>query len=165
MRGRALHADEVASRWPAGASASCVGRADVVGALAKLKSYLDYGTFQPIQIAAIVALREAPDYPAEVCEIYRSAPRRALRRARARRLGRRAAARDDVRLGADPRARTARSARSSSRCGSRARRSVAVSPGIGFGAGGDGHVRFALVENEQRIAPGDARRSGSCCER
>src|SRR5436305_3811852 len=49
-----------------------LGRADVVGALAKLKSYLDYGTFQPIQIASIVALREAAGYPAEVCEIYRS---------------------------------------------------------------------------------------------
>ena len=48
-----------------------LGRADVVAALAKLKSYLDYGTFQPIQIASIVALREAADYPAEVCEIYR----------------------------------------------------------------------------------------------
>ncbi|MFL5953744.1 MAG: aminotransferase class I/II-fold pyridoxal phosphate-dependent enzyme, partial [Gaiellaceae bacterium] len=49
-----------------------LGRADVVGALAKLKSYLDYGTFQPIQIASTVTLREAQDYPTEVCEIYRS---------------------------------------------------------------------------------------------
>ena len=48
-----------------------LGRADVVQALAKLKSYLDYGTFQPIQIASIVALREAVDYPQEVCEVYR----------------------------------------------------------------------------------------------
>src|SRR6266511_2804889 len=42
-----------------------VGRADVVQALAKLKSYLDYGTFQPIQIASIVALRDVSDYPVE----------------------------------------------------------------------------------------------------
>ena len=49
-----------------------VGRADVVQALAKLKSYLDYGTFQPIQIASIVALRDTADYPVEVCDIYRS---------------------------------------------------------------------------------------------
>ncbi len=48
-----------------------IGRPDVVAALAKLKSYLDYGTFQPIQIASIVALREASEYPLEVCEIYR----------------------------------------------------------------------------------------------
>src|SRR5438477_2744237 len=46
------------------------GNAAVVQALAKLKSYLDYGTFQPIQIAAIVAMNEAPDYPKVVNEIY-----------------------------------------------------------------------------------------------
>ena len=40
-----------------------LGNAEVVAALAKLKSYLDYGTFQPIQIAATVTMNEAPDYP------------------------------------------------------------------------------------------------------
>ena len=85
---------------------------DVVAALAKLKSYLDYGTFQPIQIASIVALREAADYPAEVCEIYRGRRDALCSRPRPRRLARRAAARDDVRLGADPgAARRARLAR------------------------------------------------------
>ncbi|MSV67877.1 MAG: aminotransferase class I/II-fold pyridoxal phosphate-dependent enzyme, partial [Actinobacteria bacterium] len=48
-----------------------LGNAEVVGALARLKSYLDYGTFQPIQIASIVAMNEAPDYPKEVAEVYR----------------------------------------------------------------------------------------------
>ena len=48
-----------------------LGNADVVAALAKLKSYLDYGTFQPIQIAATVTMNEAPDYPTEVNAIYR----------------------------------------------------------------------------------------------
>src|SRR5712691_12472498 len=48
-----------------------LGNAEVVAALAKLKSYLDYGTFQPIQIAATVTLREAGEYPSEVCDIYR----------------------------------------------------------------------------------------------
>ncbi len=47
-----------------------VGNAEVVGALAKLKSYLDYGTFQPIQIAATVTLNEATDYPGRVSAIY-----------------------------------------------------------------------------------------------
>src|SRR5437588_2834416 len=47
-----------------------VGNADVVAALAKLKSYLDYGTFQPIQIAATVNLNEASEYPKEVNTIY-----------------------------------------------------------------------------------------------
>ena len=49
-----------------------VGNAEVCGALARLKSWLDYGTFQPIQIAAITALNEAPETPVEVCEVYRS---------------------------------------------------------------------------------------------
>ena len=47
-----------------------VGNAEVVQALTKLKSYLDYGTFQPIQIAATVAMNEAQDYPKIVNEIY-----------------------------------------------------------------------------------------------
>src|SRR5271154_3528553 len=47
-----------------------LGNAEVVQALTKLKSYLDYGTFQPIQIAAIVAMNEASEYPKFVNEIY-----------------------------------------------------------------------------------------------
>ena len=49
-----------------------VGNAEIVQALTKLKSYLDYGTFQPIQIAAIVAMNEAPDYPKVINDIYQS---------------------------------------------------------------------------------------------
>ena len=128
-----------------------VGRPDVVQALAKLKSYLDYGTFQPIQIASIVALRECADYPEEVCEVYRSR-RDALCSGLAR-------AGWDVE---PPRGtmfvwapipepfRDAGSLDFALRLAQEA--DVAVSPGIGFGEGGDGHVRFALVENEQRIA-------------
>ena len=48
-----------------------VGNAEIVAALGKLKSYLDYGSFQPIQIAATVAMNEAPDFPKEVNQIYR----------------------------------------------------------------------------------------------
>ena len=128
-----------------------VGRPDVVQALAKLKSYLDYGTFQPIQIASIVALRECADYPREVCEVYRSR-RDALCSGLAR-------AGWDVE---PPRGtmfvwapipepfRAAGSLDFAVRLAQEA--AVAVSPGVGFGEGGDGHVRFALVENEQRIA-------------
>ena len=79
-----------------------VGRADVVAALAKLKSYLDYGTFQPIQIASIVAMREAPGLPRRGVRDLPRPPRRPVRRPRPRRLARRPAAGDDVRLGADP---------------------------------------------------------------
>ena len=49
-----------------------LGNSEVVGALTKLKSYLDYGTFQPIQIAATVTMNEASDYPAEVNAVYES---------------------------------------------------------------------------------------------
>ena len=47
-----------------------VGNAEVIAALTKLKSYLDYGSFQPIQIAATVTLNEAADHPTEVRETY-----------------------------------------------------------------------------------------------
>src|SRR5580693_6515939 len=49
-----------------------VGNQEIVQALTKLKTYLDYGTFQPIQIAAIVAMNEAPEYPKELNAIYKS---------------------------------------------------------------------------------------------
>ena len=49
-----------------------VGNAEIVAALTKLKSYLDYGTFQPVQIAAIVAMNEATDYPEQLRVIYQS---------------------------------------------------------------------------------------------
>ena len=81
-----------------------VGNAEVVAALAKLKSYLDYGTFQPIQIAATVTMNEASDYPREVNAIYQSRRDAAVRRARPHRLGLPEAEGHDVRLGADPRA-------------------------------------------------------------
>jgi alanine-synthesizing transaminase len=127
-----------------------VGRADVVAALAKLKSYLDYGTFQPIQIAATVTLQEAADYPHEVCEIYRSR-RDVLCQGLAR-----AGWPVEPPLGTmfvwapiPERYRTLGSLEVALRLARNA--NVAVSPGVGFGEGGDGHVRFALVENEQRI--------------
>jgi alanine-synthesizing transaminase len=126
------------------------GRADVVGALAKLKSYLDYGTFQPIQIASIVAMREAPGYPDEVSEIYRGR-RDAL-----------CAGLDRAGWHVDPPRATMfvwapvperfRDRGSLEFAFELAREAdVAVSPGIGFGKHGEGFVRFALVENEQRI--------------
>jgi alanine-synthesizing transaminase len=125
-----------------------LGRADVVGALARLKSYLDYGSFQPLQIAATVALREAREQPAEAAAVYegrRNALCDGLTRA-GWEIGRPKAtmfvwARIPTDEAAQPFAlRLLREAH------------VAVSPGSGFGADGEGFVRFALVENEQRIA-------------
>ncbi len=127
-----------------------VGNPEVVQGLARLKSYLDYGTFQPIQIAAIVAMNEASEYPAEVCEVYRSR-RDALcdglarigwpiERPRGTMFAWASIPEPYRALGSlEFAVKLAREAR------------VAVSPGIGFGAAGDGHVRFALVENQQRI--------------
>jgi alanine-synthesizing transaminase len=128
-----------------------VGNAQAVAALAKLKSYLDYGTFQPIQIASIIALNEEDDYVAEVNEIYR---------------GRRDTLLDGLaRMGwkVEPPRGTmfvwAQVPDPYQEMGSldfsfhlMEKAKVAVSPGIGFGETGEGFVRFALVENEQRIA-------------
>ena len=124
-----------------------LGRADVVAALARLKSYLDYGTFQPLQIAATVALRDARERPPEVAEIYG---------------GRRDALCGGLaRIGWDvPRPRATMfvwaripTSEPAHEFALRVLREghVAVSPGSGFGPDGEGYVRFALVENEQRI--------------
>jgi alanine-synthesizing transaminase len=126
------------------------GNAEVVAALGKLKSYLDYGTFQPIQIAATVTMNEAPDFPDQVRDVY---------------LTRRDALCDGLnRIGwpvAKPRGtmfvwapipepyREMGSVEFASFLVREAQ--VATSPGVGFGPGGDGHVRFALIENEKRI--------------
>jgi alanine-synthesizing transaminase len=127
-----------------------LGRADVVGALAKLKSYLDYGTFQPIQIASTVTLREALEYPAEVCEIYRS--RRDVLISGLARAGWDVEPPRGTMFVWAPIPEQFRELGSLEFALRLARDAdVAVSPGIGFGDGGDGHVRFALVENEQRI--------------
>ena len=119
----------------------------------KLKTYLDYGTFQPIQIAATVTMNEAADYPQEVCSIYESR-RDALCDGLAR-IGWDIPKpeRHDVRVGADPRALPrARLGRVLVDAGAGVRRGHVARRG--FGPGGEGFVRFALIENEQRIAQG-----------
>ena len=127
-----------------------LGNAEIVAALQKLKSYLDYGTFQPIQIAATVTLNEALDFPGEVNAIYES---------------RRDALCDGLhRIGweIEPPKGTmfvwAPIPEPYKEMGSLefskmlvTEGNVATSPGMGFGPGGDGFVRFALIENEQRI--------------
>jgi alanine-synthesizing transaminase len=128
-----------------------VGNPEIVAALGKLKSYLDYGTFQPIQIASIIALNEGDEYVSEVNDIY---------------LRRRDVLIDGLNRGGwkvekpkgtmfvwapipDPYAEMG-SLEFAYHLLDEAK--VAVSPGIGFGPTGDGFVRFALVENDQRIA-------------
>ncbi|MEO5679979.1 MAG: aminotransferase class I/II-fold pyridoxal phosphate-dependent enzyme, partial [Acidimicrobiales bacterium] len=128
-----------------------VGNARVVQALTKLKSYLDYGTFQPIQIAATVTLNEAYDYPKQVNEIY-SSRRDALCDSLAR-VGweiERPKGTMFVWAPVPEPYQEMGSLEFSKMLITEA--NLAVSPGVGFGLGGEGHVRFALIENEQRIA-------------
>ncbi|MDA8077521.1 MAG: alanine transaminase [Nitrospiraceae bacterium] len=128
----------------------CVGNKEVVGALVKIKSYLDYGMFQPIQIAGIIALRGPQECVEDIRRVYerrRNVLIKGLRQAgwiieppRAtmfawaeipepfRKMGSLEFCKLLIKKGG-----------------------VAVSPGVGFGEGGDQHVRFALVENEHRI--------------
>jgi alanine-synthesizing transaminase len=127
-----------------------VGNKRLIGALTRIKSYLDYGMFQPIQIAAIIALNESQECVKEISERYRS--------------------RRDVLVDClgkagweieKPKATMfvwARIPESFRRMGSLEfskmllkEAGVAVSPGIGFGEYGDEYVRLALVENSQRI--------------
>ena len=81
-----------------------VGNERVIAALGRVKSYLDYGAFTPVQVAATAALNGPDDCIREMREIYRTPPRRAGRELRPRRLAGAGAARLDVCLGADPRA-------------------------------------------------------------
>ena len=116
-----------------------------------MKSYLDYGAFTPIQVAATAALNGPDDCIHEMRATYRRRRDVLVEFVRPRRLDGAAAAGLDVRLGADPGAvpQPLGSVEFSTFLVEKA--GVAVSPGEGFGEHGEGHVRIALVENEQRI--------------
>lgn len=129
----------------------CVGNQQAVYALTRLKSYLDYGMFQPIQIAGIIALRDCDEYVPQIAEVYRKR-------------------RDVLIKGLNSAGWNVPSPKGTmfvwakipeyfAKLGSLefakqliTKAGVAVSPGNGFGDAGEGYVRFALVENEQRIA-------------
>jgi alanine-synthesizing transaminase len=129
----------------------CVGARQAVAALTRIKSYLDYGMFQPIQIASIIALRDCDHVVPEIVEVYRKR-------------------RDALIKGLESAGWNVPAPKGTmfvwagipdqfAELGSLEfakllieRAGVAVSPGVGFGERGDRYVRFALVENEQRIA-------------
>ncbi|MGB0965572.1 MAG: alanine transaminase [Litorivicinus sp.] len=127
----------------------CCGNPDLVGALARIKSYMDYGTFTPIQVAAIAALEGDQQCVADITEMYR-ARRDVLCE------GLQAAGWDVEK----PKATMfvwARIPEQYRAMGSLEfakklliEAKVAVSPGIGFGDYGDEYVRIALIENEHR---------------
>jgi alanine-synthesizing transaminase len=127
----------------------CLGNARMIAALARIKSYLDYGAFQPVQIAAIVALRECDEETHKIRDVYQK--------------------RRDVLVDGlckagwpvePPRGSMFLWAALPERFRDRGSLEfckllmqealVGVSPGIGFGPMGEGFVRFALIENEQR---------------
>jgi alanine-synthesizing transaminase len=127
-----------------------VGNTQVVQALVKLKSYLDYGTFQPIQIAATVTLNEAHDFPTEVCKTYQS--RRDALIEGLDRIGWSIPSPRGSMFVWAPIPEPYREMNSVEFCSHLVTEcNVALSPGSGFGPGGEGFVRFALIENEQRI--------------
>jgi alanine-synthesizing transaminase len=127
-----------------------VGNERVVAALGRVKSYLDYGAFTPIQVAATAALNGPDDCIHEMRSIYRRR-RDALVHAFGRagwRIPPPAASMFAWAPIPDP-FRPLGSVEFSTLLVEKA--GVAVSPGAGFGEHGEGHVRIALVENEQRI--------------
>jgi alanine-synthesizing transaminase len=133
--------------WRVGFAA---GNRKLVGALTRIKSYLDYGAFTPVQVAAVAALNGPQDCVQEIRELYRS-------RRDALIQGLAAAGWNVPSPPASmfawapipPQFRDLGSLGFSKLLLQKA--GVAVSPGIGFGEYGDGHVRLALVENVQRI--------------
>ncbi len=127
-----------------------VGNTQVVQALVKLKSYLDYGSFQPIQIAATVTLNEAPDFPVEVCRTYQS--RRDVLIEGLERIGWSIPSPRGSMFVWAPIPEPYQEMNSVEFCSHLVTEcNVAMSPGSGFGPGGEGFARFALIENEQRI--------------
>jgi alanine-synthesizing transaminase len=128
----------------------CVGNREIITALRRIKSYLDYGIFQPIQIASIIALKGPNDCVREIVEVYRQR-------------------RDTLINGLErigwkidkPKGTMFVWAKIPDRYGEMGslefsrllikEAKVAVSPGIGFGQYGEGYIRFALVENKHRI--------------
>ncbi len=128
----------------------CLGNRKMIAALARIKSYLDYGVFQPIQIASIIALRECEEDTRKICAIYQK--RRDALITGLRRAGWPVEAPRGTMFVWAPAPEPFRALGSLEFAKLMLERAlVAVSPGIGFGPMGEGHVRFALVENEQRI--------------
>lgn len=128
----------------------CLGNRKLIAALARIKSYLDYGIFQPIQIASIIALRECEQEPAKIGEVYRS--RRDVLIDGLQRGGWQVAPPQGTMFVWAPIPQPFREMGSLEFAKLLMREAlVAVSPGIGFGPMGEGFVRFSLIENHHRI--------------
>jgi alanine-synthesizing transaminase len=126
-----------------------VGNKKLIGALARIKSYFDYGTFTPIQVASIAALEGPQQCVIDICNVYKC--RRDVLVPGLNKLG------WPVELPKATMFAWARIPEQYRALGSiefskklLLEAKVAVSPGVGFGEQGDGHVRFSLIENEER---------------
>ncbi|MET0026785.1 MAG: alanine transaminase [Candidatus Thiodiazotropha sp.] len=125
------------------------GNKTLVAALARIKSYLDYGTFTPIQVAAIAALEGPQDVVKEIAHMYQM--RRDVLCDGLNNIGwhvEKPKATMFVWAPIPEPYKSLGSLEFSKKLLSEAK--VAVSPGIGFGEHGDSHVRFGLIENEHR---------------
>lgn len=127
-----------------------VGNGKIVNALTRLKSYLDYGIFQPIQIASIIALNGSPKWVKEIVSIYQKRRDTLINGlSRAGWVVEKPKGTMFVWAEIPERFREIGSLEFSKLLLQKAK--VAVAPGVGFGENGEGFVRFALVENEHRI--------------
>ncbi|MDP2645384.1 MAG: aminotransferase class I/II-fold pyridoxal phosphate-dependent enzyme [Desulfobacterales bacterium] len=129
----------------------CVGNPEIIAALRRIKSYLDYGIFQPIQIASIIALNGKQKCVEEIRETYRE--RRDALISGLNRVG------WDIKSPKGTMFVWAKIPDQHRKMGSVEfskflihEAQVAVSPGLGFGEYGDDYVRFALIENKMRIS-------------
>ncbi len=128
----------------------CVGNKETIAALRRIKSYLDYGIFQPIQIASIIALNESQDCVKQICKTYKE--RRDALISGLSRVG------WDIKSPKGTMFVWGKIPDKYVKMGSVEfskflinEAKVAVSPGLGFGEYGNEYVRFALIENKMRI--------------
>jgi alanine-synthesizing transaminase len=127
----------------------CLGNKKMIAALARIKSYLDYGVFQPLQIAAIIGLRECEEDTKKICTLYQK--RRDLVVSGLNKAGWPVESPKGSMFVWAPIPEKFRSLGSLGFSKLLLEKAlVAVSPGIGFGPMGEGHVRFALIENDHR---------------
>ncbi len=125
------------------------GNPTLIAALTRIKSYLDYGTFTPIQVASIAALEECQDYVIEICDMYLQ--RRDILCDGLNAIGWKVEKPKATMFVWAPIPEPYKAMGSLEFCKKLlAKAKVAVSPGIGFGSYGDDHVRFALIENPHR---------------
>ena len=126
----------------------CCGNAELIRALARLKSYFDYGHFTPVQVAGIEALNKGDEFVKEVCEVYKV--RRDVLCEGLNALGWEVEKPKATMFvwAKIPKKFNMKSMEFSELLLKEAK--IAVSPGLGFGVYGDDFVRFSLIENEHR---------------